>query len=238
MEKYKGVTGLLVYPVVVFVIIAGMMIPKILIEGQQESIFNNTHTIKIQDKKPIFFKDETVITEITQSELTDRLASWNDARGTHFSREPHQDEFSMEAAFSVLEIEMEKLMEMGILPYINIQQLRLDSAELWANPAGVARWVLKLSGEEESMTFVMDAKTGKIYTVSGFGYPGDSILNFDRARRFAEYNGIEFKNSSYYIKIKTDSEYTLTTGKFEISVLNDNSSPEDFHLSIVLDIAR
>lgn len=236
MENHKRITGLLVYLLVVFVIIAGMLIPKFLIEEQQGRIFGNTHVIKIQDKKSILSNKETATVEITRPELVDRLTSWSNGRGTNFSREPYQDEISMDAAFSIAKIEMQKIIEMGTVPDIDIQQYQLDIAELWANSDGVARWTLKISHNKKPMTLELDAKTGKIYIISLSFYQGDSIPNFDSTTKlFAKYHEIESEEQTYY---NNAGIYTLKSENFMIYVKSFSSSTENSHLSIILDIAH
>ncbi|MPW24298.1 hypothetical protein GC105_00625 [Alkalibaculum sp. M08DMB] len=244
MENHKRITGLLVYLLVVLVIIAGMVIPKILIEEQQGRIFGNTHIIKIQEKESMFSRKETTTIEITQTELIERLAAWSKARGTYFSREPYQNELSMDAAFSIAKIEMQKLIEMSAVPYIDIQKYRLDSAELWANSEGVARWTLKISHDEKPMTLELDAMTGKIYIISFSFYQGDSTLNFDSTTRlFAEYHEIESVEQSYYSDagmhiLTTEKSTEKSTEKFMIYVKSFSSSTDNSNLSIILDIAH
>jgi len=238
MRKHKRITGLLACLLAASVISAGMMIPKILIEGQRENIFGNTHIIMMYDKNPISFLQGAPIVDISRTELINRLSSWMEKSGISVFREPYQNELTMEAAFSAAKREMQKMMDMGVIPNLSIRQYRLNSAELCANSAtGAARWTLKISYNEEQAALYMDAETGKIYSLELFCPQSDDLSNRERLAFFAQYHGLDPDEQTFEYKDRGDWDI-LKIGSLMIQVQNSSPAEDNLQLSIVLDIAN
>lgn len=237
MKKHKRITEIFAFLLAAALILAGLIVPKILIEGQKETAFGNTQIIKMQGSAPISFIEDS---DISQSELISRLSPGS---GTPIVREPNQNELSMDAAFSTAKKEMQKLKDIGVIPDLHTQQYQLTSATLTANSGSdVAIWDIKFvyykGGEtEESGVLDIDAETGKIYSLY-LSYPqSDSISNRDRALLFAQYHGIDTDKEDYeYIDNKDGG--SLKIGSLMIQVESSNRPDNKFQMTIGIGITN
>lgn len=226
MKRNRQITRLFAFLLAVAVISAGMMIPKILIEGQRVSNLGDTQIIKMQGNAPISL---IVDADISQTELINRLSSWEDIP---IFREPYQNELSMEAAFSAAKREMQKLTDMGVIPDISIQQYQLGGAQLYANSVtNAAKWDIAMVSPEEKASIQLDAETGKIYRFV-LGYTrSDNISNQERAVLFAQYHGVDTDEQTFEYN---DNENTLKLESLTISV--HSSTTADSHFEVVVSI--
>lgn len=239
MKRYKRITELFAYLLAAALISAGLMLPKILIEGQRESIFNNTQMIRMQENEPISISEGAPVVDVTQSELIRRLSTGS---GTSIVREPNQNELSMDAAFSMAKKEMQKLMDTGMILDLHTPQYQLTSATLIANSGSdVAIWEMKFAYNNEGINkeegvLMIDAGTGKIYWLTLFYLQSDSISNRDRALLFAQYHEIDTDKQDYEYTDNKDQGF-LKIGSLMIQVESSSFSENRFQMTIGISIA-
>lgn len=232
--RHNWAAGISTFLFISAVIALGMIGPKILIERQEMSISDNPQIVKMHGQDPISYKEENPSSDISQEELVSKLSAWADKSGIISLREPYQNELSMDAAFSMAKNEMYKLMELGVIPDMHIQQHQLNSAELSSNSAsGAARWSLKFSYDEEQVAIEMDAETGNIYALIFGGPQADSISNQDRVTLFALYYGILSNEQSF----NYDGD-TLTVGNLLFHIERHDSPEGQLQVSLAIGIAE
>lgn len=232
--RHNWVAGISTCLFIAAVIALGMIGPKILIERQEISISDNPQVVKMHGQDPVSYKEVNPASDISQKELVSKLSAWADKSGIISLREPYQNELSMDAAFSMAKNEMQKLMELGVIPNMHIQQYQLNSAELISNSASVeARWSLKFSYDEEQVAIEMDAETGKIYALIFGGPQADSISNQDRITAFALYYGIQTKEKSF----NYDGD-TLTVGSLLFQIERLDPPEGQLQVSLAIGIAE
>lgn len=240
--KNKLITNLMAFLLAALVIAAGIIIPGVLLNRQEENIIGNKKTITVQEKQPVSVQgtNSPQVSLLYGDDLVNRISAW-DSVDTDFIREPNNNEFSMEDAFSIAKNELQKLMDADAIPNINIQGYQLSNAQLKAkSEPAMARWELKLAYMEETAQVEMDAETGNIYSVIVEANLSNNITNTERLTNFAEYYRIEGKPAYIYMNKDDGTLEPLvmtekTTGEFGrliIFVSSTKSSAEESKYTI------
>lgn len=221
--KSKFTANLLAFLLAAFVIAAGIVTPNILLHRQEKDILENKKILTLQEKQPILVqKTNTVNPEILYGkELLTRFSLWNNWE-TQVTREPRDNELSMEGAFSIAKSELQKLMDANAIPSIPIQEYQLRDAQLKGKlKSALARWELKLAYLEDTAQLEIDAETGNIYSVVLAGHKTNDISSRDRLVMFAKCYGIMGENP---VAVNNDSGVLEAVLKTEIPTIYVSSS--------------
>jgi hypothetical protein len=238
--------NILIHMVAVFfaalLIAGGLTIPGGLLEKQGKDILGQTRKQQINGKTPLPISEiepTPADRKLSYEEVVSRITLWKESENSLVAREPLEDELTMERASKKGVEELRELVDLGVVPEIHFDGLKLSSAVLNTcvyrptSQSGrneeigkYARWYLvyiSSGAAKQEIHVSLDANDGRIYQIQ---LSADNVGDFMASSQadsvneeFASYHGID---------IEKDGKFSIThlPRQMAAAVLTDKA-PQD-----------
>ena len=194
MKQYKLLSQGMLLLITLIVVGTGILIPSLLLEWQENKILQQKRAFPIQTEE-LKSSEQSVSPDAEYQQLNYRLIAWRVLKTNVLLNEPEEYELSKETALNKAQQELSRLIELGALPEIDLDEFELDTIELYGGKMSpntvqellyrgmehyqfnidrrISRWMItwnNSNAKNEILSIEMDAQTGKIYScTAGLG---------------------------------------------------------------------
>lgn len=243
MKKYSILVHTVAVLFAALLITIGLYIPGLLLERQEADIIGLMRKQQINQKNPLSVSEVDPIPEIQRlsyDEFAWRIMLWKESDSTLSTREPYEDELTMEQASKQGVEELRELVHLGVIPKVDFDGLRLSSAalntcvypptpqsDLNDEIGKYARWYMTYVSNgtvKREILISMDANDGRIYQIQIYFDDAEDIVEAMQmgsiAKAFAHYHGIDTKNGdSQAAPVPMQSTVVSAEGELLISAM-------------------